>query len=421
MRSTGSSPSPSARPQAGIWGGRTLHGDRTLNPGSVFGRVTLWSLFCRASGLALIFKRSAFFNPEEMGAWDRGDERDVDVVQGSFFLIRRDLWEHLGGFDPVFVMYGEEQDLCRRARAAGARPRMTPEATIVHYHGASSRRADREIMTLKARVTLIRRHFPAWQRPLGAVPARVLALEPHGQRRRAGAAQRPSRASPRPPACGATSGGRAPTGAGATRRTPEGSARRDGCNGPAPCHLAMHGKPARRRRAANRRRKRWRQAVEQARVVRQRRRGDGEVLRPAGLGEHRDEHHAVGVAREGPLEQPPRQRPVESRSRSPAPPVTAARNPGSAAARALSAAKAALDAEDRVHDGAEARRPRRGQERVGRARRRQRRLHHAEGGADRRSRRARPRRRSPPPPPAPCRRRACPRARAAPARSAPRR
>ena len=154
------------RPEAGIWGGRTLHGDRTLNPMSVFGRVTLWSLFCRSTGLALIFRRSAFFNPEEMGAWDRGDERAVDVVQGSFFLIRRDLWERLGGFDLAFVMYGEEQDLCIRAAALGARPRMTPEATIVHYHGASSRRAAREIMTLKARVTLVRRHFPAWQQPL---------------------------------------------------------------------------------------------------------------------------------------------------------------------------------------------------------------------------------------------------------------
>ena len=162
----------------------------SLNPGSVFGRLTLWSLFCRASGLALIFRDSAFFNPEEMGAWDRRDEREVDVVQGSFFLIRRDLWGALGGFDETFVMYGEEQDLCRRARGHGARPRMTPEATIIHYHGASSRRADREIMTLKAQATLIRRHFPAWQRPLGAVPARVLALEPHGQRRCARAAER---------------------------------------------------------------------------------------------------------------------------------------------------------------------------------------------------------------------------------------
>ena len=43
-------------PEAGIWGGRTLHGDRSLNPTSVFGGMTLWSLFCRASGLALVFQ-----------------------------------------------------------------------------------------------------------------------------------------------------------------------------------------------------------------------------------------------------------------------------------------------------------------------------------------------------------------------------
>ena len=154
-------------PEALIWGGRTLNGDRTLNPSSVFGRLTLWSLFCRTSGLALVFRKSAFFNPEEIGGWQRDDERAVDIVQGSFFLIRRDLWETLGGFDPTFVMYGEEQDLCLRARALGARPRMTPEAEIVHFHGASSRKVAREIMTLKANVTVARRHLPAWQRPLG--------------------------------------------------------------------------------------------------------------------------------------------------------------------------------------------------------------------------------------------------------------
>jgi GT2 family glycosyltransferase len=153
-------------PEAGIWGGRTLSGDRSLNPTSVFGDMTLWSLFCRATGLALIFRGSAFFNSEFYGGWQRDSEREVDVVMGCFFLMRRDDWEALGGLDPIFVMYGEEADLCRRARARGARPRMTPDATIVHFHGASSLRADREIMTLKAHATMIRRHFPAWQRPV---------------------------------------------------------------------------------------------------------------------------------------------------------------------------------------------------------------------------------------------------------------
>ena len=156
-----------ANPRAGIWGGRTLNADRTLTKMSAFGDLTLWGLFCRASGLAVALPRSNLFNPDEMGGWDRSTPRDVDVVQGSFFLIRRDLWRRMGGFDLTFVMYGEESDLCRRARAAGARPRMTPEATIVHYAGQSSRkRSDKEILVFKAKATMIRRHFPAWQQPL---------------------------------------------------------------------------------------------------------------------------------------------------------------------------------------------------------------------------------------------------------------
>ncbi len=91
----------------------------------------------------------------------------MHAVQGSFFLIQRELWEELEGFDPTYVMYSEEADLCRRARARGAQPWMTPEATIIHYHGASTKkRADREIMTFTAQATLIRNHFPRWQQPL---------------------------------------------------------------------------------------------------------------------------------------------------------------------------------------------------------------------------------------------------------------
>lgn len=152
-------------PDALIWGGRTVFEDRSLNPGSVSGEITLWGLFCRATGLAIAFNSSTIFNPEDIGTWDRSQEREVKVVQGSFLLITRELWESLKGFDPIFVMYGDEQDLCRRAIALGARPRMTPEATIIHYHGGSSKRADREIMTLKAKATLVDRHFPKWQRP----------------------------------------------------------------------------------------------------------------------------------------------------------------------------------------------------------------------------------------------------------------
>jgi GT2 family glycosyltransferase len=63
--------------------------------------------------------------------------RFVDWVHGAFLLVRRSLFERLGGFDERFFMYGEDMDLCARARAAGFRTAIVPEARAVHYGNRS--------------------------------------------------------------------------------------------------------------------------------------------------------------------------------------------------------------------------------------------------------------------------------------------
>jgi GT2 family glycosyltransferase len=152
----------------GIWGGRTLSKDLSLDPSSCWGRQTLWSLFCQATGLSVIFERTNIFNPEGMGGWNREGIREVDIVCGCFLLIRRDLWVTLGGFQEEFFMYGEEADLCLRAKNIGARPMITSEATIIHYGGASERVfADKLVRLLKAKGLLIDMHFPSGLRQIG--------------------------------------------------------------------------------------------------------------------------------------------------------------------------------------------------------------------------------------------------------------
>jgi hypothetical protein len=157
-----------AEPQARIWGGRTLFADGRLNPASCWGRMTLWNLLCRASGLTALLPRSELCNGEAYGGWPRDSVRRVDIVSGCFLLIERAFWERLGGFDPAFFMYGEEADLCLRAEALGARPMVTPDATIVHLGGASERvRADKMVRLLAAKAALIVRHFPPARRRSG--------------------------------------------------------------------------------------------------------------------------------------------------------------------------------------------------------------------------------------------------------------
>jgi GT2 family glycosyltransferase len=148
-------------PQAGIWGGRTVFTDGKLNPTYCWKRQTLWSTVCCASGLNSVLRGNRLFDPEALGAWNHSNHREVDIVSGCFLLITRALWERLRGFDPAFFMYGEEADLCLRAHALGARPRITTDATIVHYGGASEKvRSDKLVKLIKAKTLLIRRHWP---------------------------------------------------------------------------------------------------------------------------------------------------------------------------------------------------------------------------------------------------------------------
>ena len=166
-----------AKPEAKIWGSRTLYGDRTLNRTCCYQRMTLWNVFCRATGLGVLSRNHRFFS-EAYGGWGMNDVRPVEIVTGCFLLLPRRLWEDLGGFNLTYIMYGEEADLCLRATTQfDADPHFTPDAPIVHYGGASEPvRADRLVRVFKAKMTLIRDHFRDWERPLGQLLFRMVPL-----------------------------------------------------------------------------------------------------------------------------------------------------------------------------------------------------------------------------------------------------
>jgi GT2 family glycosyltransferase len=155
-------------PNAGIWGGRTLYGDGSLNPTSCWGFITLRSMLFQMLGLSVLFAASEFFNAEPYGRWKRDRERRVDIVTGCFLLITRKLWDELGGFDPRYFMYAEEADLSFRAQKLGASPMITPTATIVHLESQSDPiRVEKTVKVLRGKATFVRLHWGPVRRPLG--------------------------------------------------------------------------------------------------------------------------------------------------------------------------------------------------------------------------------------------------------------
>jgi GT2 family glycosyltransferase len=88
---------------------------------------------------------------------DRNASFDAEWLSGAFIVVRRSVFEQLGGFDPAFFLYYEEIDLFRRARSLGYTARFVGEAVAHHSIGGSSRGIS--FRAAQWRVLSLRRYF----------------------------------------------------------------------------------------------------------------------------------------------------------------------------------------------------------------------------------------------------------------------
>ncbi|HWY08196.1 MAG TPA: glycosyltransferase family 2 protein [Candidatus Acidoferrales bacterium] len=63
----------------------------------------------------------------------------VESVIGAFFLVRREVWEKLGGMDERFFFFLEETDFCLRARQAGFATMHLPQVRVWHGQGQTAK------------------------------------------------------------------------------------------------------------------------------------------------------------------------------------------------------------------------------------------------------------------------------------------
>jgi GT2 family glycosyltransferase len=65
------------------------------------------------------------------------EQKLTGIVMGASFLIKRDVFLELGGFDDRYFAYNEETDLCWRAWLSGYTVLYTPKAIVYHKLGAT--------------------------------------------------------------------------------------------------------------------------------------------------------------------------------------------------------------------------------------------------------------------------------------------
>jgi hypothetical protein len=133
-------------------------------------------LFSKMFGLNMLFPR--YFPSYFMNEWGHGETREVDHVMGAFFMIRRKLFETMGGFDERFFVYLEDLDLSYRANNAGWKTVYLADAQAYHKGGGTSEqvKATRMSYSLRSRILYGYKHF-GWF-PATLLMAGTLFLEP---------------------------------------------------------------------------------------------------------------------------------------------------------------------------------------------------------------------------------------------------
>lgn len=147
-------------PTHGLYGGRTLKPDGTLEPSSCWGVPTLWSMTLFAFGITTLASKNRWLDPESLGSWQRDSVREVGVITGCFLLTPLGIWNKLGGLDERYFMYGEDVDFAMRAKAAGYRPVICPDAELIHEVGQSAETPVHKMLLLyRGKASLVRTHW----------------------------------------------------------------------------------------------------------------------------------------------------------------------------------------------------------------------------------------------------------------------
>ena len=120
---------------------------------------TLASMVVTVLGLDQMMQST--FASYRMSDWNHSESREVDHVIGAFFLVRREVFTVLNGFDEQFFVYFEDLDFSLRARQAGWRAFYLTAARALHRGGGTSEqiKSTRLFYSLRSRLHYVRKHF----------------------------------------------------------------------------------------------------------------------------------------------------------------------------------------------------------------------------------------------------------------------
>lgn len=110
-------------------------------------------------------ERLTLIDADELDQGQYDGRSDTFAVNSAGMLVRRDVWEQLGGFDPALPGSGDDVDFCWRNRLAGHRVVVVPAARMFHV-AHRPQALGNAAAARKAQVHLRLKHSPLWMVPI---------------------------------------------------------------------------------------------------------------------------------------------------------------------------------------------------------------------------------------------------------------
>lgn len=122
----------------GIIGVNLIDGAGNFLPESKRGVPTPWVAFTKITGLYKLFPKSKYFNRYYAQHLDENQTGTVEILVGAFMVMKRDLYNEVGGFDEDCFMYSDDIDLSYMVLKKGKSNYYFAETTVIHYKGEST-------------------------------------------------------------------------------------------------------------------------------------------------------------------------------------------------------------------------------------------------------------------------------------------
>lgn len=122
-----------AHPEVGVLGPKLVYPDGTVQDSCrrkmSFSDLVIKRTFLRK--LPVLKKRVAKYTMED---FDHKTVREVDLLVGACFMIPREVYAKVGGFDKRYFLFMEDFDLCREIAKLGKKVVYFPELEVTHNH-----------------------------------------------------------------------------------------------------------------------------------------------------------------------------------------------------------------------------------------------------------------------------------------------